>query len=206
MKSETIALCFRVALSIVCSAAIGVPVAAAQDAHEEALERDLAVVQKPLFEFGTASSSVGTIPLEASVDRRRRIYRIGDRLRIEVRPRQDAYITVLDIGSSGRVAVLFPNYFQRDMKVKARRTVTIPAARSRWTIQVSGPTGVDLIKVIASAQPVTLRELEELPRTTADAPAPSLGRSAEDVARDLNVVATVHPTLGVRNILIRIVD
>jgi hypothetical protein len=206
MNSKTIALCFRVALSIVGSAAIGVPVTAAQDAQEETLERDLAVVQKPLFEFGAASSSSGRIALEASVDRRRRTYRIGDRLRIEVRPRQDAYITVLDVGSSGRVAVLFPNYFQRDMKVKARRTVIIPAARSRWTIQVNGPTGVDLIKVIASAQPMTLREVEELPRTTARSPEPSLGRSAEDVARDLNLVAAAHPALAIRNILIRIVD
>jgi hypothetical protein len=183
--------------------------AAADDAPsadtEAQLVRDLAVAQKPLYDLAAGAS---TIDIESWVDRRSRTYRIGQPLRVMVRPQQDAFITVVNVGSSGRVAVLYPNHFQRDAKVRAGSIVMIPADRSSWQINVGGPTGVDLIKVFASRQPLSLPELEQLVRVSEANPLITLGRSADEFARDL--VAQLKPgtqqAIGMRNLLIRVID
>jgi len=186
--------------------------AMAQDApaSEDELARDLTVAQKPVFEIAQLQGPQ-RIGIDAWVDSPSLTYRIGEPLRLSVRPRQDAYITVVDVGGSGRVAVLYPNHFQQSGRIRAGTTLTIPSGTAPWQITVGGPTGVDLIQVIASRRPLTLAELGQLARTTAAAPMITLGRSADDVARDL--VPQLKPTtpnrvpapgFGVRNLLVRI--
>ncbi|MFX8645076.1 hypothetical protein ABTM18_20275, partial [Acinetobacter baumannii] len=65
-------------------------------------------------------------------------------------------------------------------------TVRIPGRDSKWQISVGGPTGVDLIKVIASKKPLTLKELESVASLDEKNPIITLGRSTEDVSRDLS--------------------
>ncbi|HEY6257113.1 MAG TPA: DUF4384 domain-containing protein [Xanthobacteraceae bacterium] len=186
--------------------------AAAEDtpAPDEQFERDLTVAQKPIFEIFLLRPP-RHIDVDAWVDKPGRVYSIGQPLRVMVHPFQDAYITVVDVGSSGRVAILYPNHFQTGARVRAGSTVSIPLKSAPWQIKVGGPPGIDLIQVIASRHPITLPELNELVRSTADSPTVTLGRSAADVARDLILqlkpeVASgrVPPGFGLRNVLIRI--
>jgi hypothetical protein len=181
--------------------------------QEADMVRDLTVAQKPIFQFGLAQVP-NRIEVEAWVDNPHLTYAIGQPVRIIVRPHQDAYITIVDVGSSGRVSVLYPNHFQRDARVRARSTVMIPSDRADWQVNVGGPAGIDLIQVIASQKPLTLPELNALVRTNEASPLITLGRSADDFARDL--VAQLKPTTpaggtaidqsyGVRNLLIRVV-
>src|SRR5262249_22109715 len=87
----------------------------------------------------------------------------------------------------------------------------IPAEGTSWKIDVSGPPGVDVIKVIASREPLSLPELLRLSGASAEQPTLSLGRSGEEVARDLvPQIKTPNGTTGilpggVRNLLVRIV-
>jgi Domain of unknown function (DUF4384) len=181
------------------------------DARE--LERDLTVAQKPIFQAVQQLLGVGRMEVDAWVDNRNLTYAVGQPLRVMVRPHQDAYITVVDVGSSGRVAVLYPNHFQRDARVKAGSTVKIPGDRAGWQINVNGPAGVDLIQVIASRRPLTLPELNQLVRTNEKSPLITLGRSAEEFARDLvpqlkpqtASAASEQTNFGVRNLLVRVV-
>lgn len=186
------------------------PAFAQDNANQEAqLARDLTVVQKPLYELAPGANK---IDVEAWVDKPSLTYVVGQPLRVMVRPRQDAYITVVDVGSSGRVSVLYPNHFQRNAKVRAGSIVMIPGDQAKWQINVSGPAGTDLIKVFASRQPLTLPELEQLVRTSEASPLMTLGRSADEVTRDL--VAQLKPAtsvssqqaIGMRNLLVRIVE
>ena len=180
---------------------------------ETALARDLSVAQKPIYQLGLTQSA-SPISVEAWVDNPNLTYAVGQPLRVIVRPHQDAYVTIVDVGSSGRVAVLFPNHFQRETRVPARATLMIPSDRSEWQVKVNGPTGIDLIQVIASQKPLTLPELTALVGTNAEAPLITLGRSAEDFARDLVAQlkppaaagGTVEQSFAVRNLLVRVVD
>jgi len=191
--------------------------AAAQDTFKDAraaaegqLARDLSVAQKPVFEIVQLQGS-RRIGIDAWVDSADLTYRVGQPLRISVKPRQDAYITVVDVGSSGRVALLYPNHFQQGGRVRAGTTVTIPSGKAPWQIRGGGPAGVDLIQVIASRRPLTLAELGQLVQTSPASPTIVLGRSAEDVARDLSLqlkpaaAGAPRQDFGIRNLLIRVV-
>jgi hypothetical protein len=193
-------------------AAAGPAGAQEPQAPDEQLERDLSVAQKPIYEI-IRLQAPRHIDIDAWVDKEHPIYAVGQPLRVMVRPHLDAYITVVDVGSSGRVALLYPNHFQQGSRVRAGSTVDIPTKSARWQIKVGGPPGVDLIQVIASRHPLTLPELSQLVRATEVSPTVTLGRSAEDVARDLipQLKPTsggdrVPPGFGIRNLLVRIVE
>jgi hypothetical protein len=194
---------------LVAAALLGGPTALAQTGQdaEAALARDLTVGQKPIYDLTAAS----TIEVEAWVDNPSLIYAIGQPLRVMVRPRQDAHITVVNVDTDGRVAVIYPNHFQRETQVRAGATVMIPHDGASWRFNVTGPVGVDLFKIIASRKPLSLPELDQLVRANEKSPLVTLGRSADTVARDL--VAQLTPeaagpeqqAIGLRNILVRIV-
>ena len=175
---------------------------------ESTLARDLTVAQKPLYQL---ASGADTMDVEAWVDNPSLTYAIGQPLRVMVRPRQDAHITVVNVDADGRVAVLYPNHFQRETQVRAGAIVMIPHEGASWRFNVTGPVGIDLFKIFASRRPLSLPELDQLVRASEKSPLVTLGRSADTVARDL--VAQLKPdtaganqqAIGMRNILVRIV-
>lgn len=175
---------------------------------DEEMARDLVPAQKPLYELGGITPESG-LAVDAWVDRPERTYTVGQRLKVFVRPKETSHITVLNVGSSGRVAVIFPNFFQRDMQVPAGQTVKVPADGAGWRIEVAGPPGVEVIKVIASREPLRLPEILKLADATAQEPILSLGRSGDEVARDL--VPQIRDPAGagglpggVRSLLVRV--
>ena len=131
----TIVVSASLALAVIGSA-VGGSLARAETPEEMA--RDLVPAQKPLYEFGGLGPDAG-VAVEAWVDRQERIYAVGHQLKVFVRPKQTSYITVLNVGTSGRVAVIFPNFHQRDMQVRAGQTVAIPADGASWKIDIVGP-------------------------------------------------------------------
>lgn len=100
--------------------------------------------------------------VSASVNRATRDYREGDSLTISVASEEDAYLYVLYQQADGKIYQVFPNKFQPDNLVQARQTVRVPAETDlfRWT--VSGPFGKELIKVIATKEPVDVLSQVEL--------------------------------------------
>jgi hypothetical protein len=194
---------------VVAGLAAGAAPARAETAEEMA--RDLIPSQKSIYELGGGTAESEMV-VEAWVDRPERIYAVGQQLRVFVRPKQTSYITVLNVGTSGRVAVIFPNFHQRDMQVRAGQTLKIPADGAGWKIDVAGPPGIEVVKVIASREPLNLPEILKVAGATAEQPIFSLGRTSEDVARDLvpqvnppGGGATV-PSGGVKNLLVRVVQ
>jgi hypothetical protein len=181
---------------------------------EESLARDLVPSQKPLYQVGGGHGG-GDFSVEAWVDNPDLVYRVGQQLKVYVRPKHTAYITVLNVGSSGKTSVIFPNYYQQNSKVFGGQTVVIPADSASWKIDVAGPPGVDFIQVVATRERLDLAELKRLAYSSADAPILSLDRSAESVARDL-IPQLKHAgggggggftgvaNAGIRNLLVRV--
>lgn len=183
------------------------------DDEQAALERDMSISQKPIFEVlqQIISPPGGSkLQVDAWVDNRSQAYRIGDKLKVMVRPRQDAHIAIVDVGSSGKVTVLYPNHFQKDAVIRANSTLVLPAEKADYNINVGGPVGVSVIHIIASRKTLTMPEITAAIRATGAAPFATAGRTADEFARDLSVQAkpqspTSQPNeMGGKTILVRV--
>lgn len=81
-------------------------------------------------------------------------YRVGDSLRIGVRVNRDAYVTLVNLGTSGQVTILFPNGYHPNNLVRAGQQVLVPPADAGFALHVKGPTGFDQVIAIATEDPV----------------------------------------------------
>jgi serine/threonine protein kinase len=79
--------------------------------------------------------------------------RTGDLVRLEVTADADGYLTVLNLGSSGELRVVFPNPAARDNRVRAGQP-------HRLTVKLTPPAGTDRAAVIWTARPSTLAPAE----------------------------------------------
>ncbi len=79
---------------------------------------------------------------------------MGETVRFHVRTSQDAYVTLVNIGTSGAVTVLFPNRFHPSHAVAAGQTESIPAAAAGFDLVIQGPPGFEHVRAIATDRPV----------------------------------------------------
>ncbi len=169
--------------------------------------RDLSVNQTPIAMVGEEGDGMPTsdIRVSAWVDRRDATYAPGDQLSVQVRTNRDAFITVLDIGTSGRATVIYPNKFQQSQRVRAFEVVQIPPEDSRIRITVGGPLGREVIKVFATDRPM---EYFDLQRMTQQGSYYSLNGDARSIARDIAVELKekMNGDYGVSTQVVNIVD
>ena len=83
-------------------------------------------------------------------------YRIGDMIRIGLRVNRDAYVTLVNIGTSGEVAIIYPNRFHPSHFVRGGEDVIVPPPESGFTLTVQGPAGFDQVRALATAEPISL--------------------------------------------------
>lgn len=159
-----------------------VPLARAQE------ERDLSEEQARAFLAGKPKP--GSLSIMTLLDRADATYALGETLRLAVKSNEDAYVTVFNIGASGKVTQLFPNGYQSNNRIKAGETLEVPSKSSESRIKVTGPVGIELIKVVATSKPVTVipdghfQTGGGLFRTLTD---------SSDLDRDLQVVSANQP-------------
>ncbi len=149
---------------------------------DEALRKDLAVVQRPIADVTPPPSD---IRVTAWVNHDDNIYQVGDDVTLFVRVNREAYVTIIDVGTSGKVHVIFPNRFQRNNRVRANQTIRIPGRNANFDFRVGGPPGIELIKVIATTSPDPIFDVRDL---TDVGPFKAVAKSADAVAKDLEVV------------------
>jgi hypothetical protein len=73
---------------------------------------------------------------------------------------RDSYHTLFNIGTSGRLTVLFPNYVFQNNFITANKIYAIPGEEYRFEYELSGPAGVEKIKAIATTSKRNLLEFE----------------------------------------------
>ena len=167
--------------------------AAAEQAAERPLSRSLTVEQIAVYDVRPAArpAAAGGAGLEvlAWVDRPDYTYASGEAVQVFVETNKDAYVTVLNVDPAGTTTVLFPNRYRSDNFVAAGRTLRLPD-RDEFRIVVSGSVGAELLKVIASTEPVPLFEARQLagagPFQVARARSAHLARSLAVVISDTN--------------------
>jgi Domain of unknown function (DUF4384) len=117
-------------------------------------------------------------------------YRIGERVTLGFETNRDAYVTLVDVGTSGEVTILFPNRFSGSHGVKAGKRYSVPEAGDSYELEVGGPPGVELVYALVTLKPVLF-----LPT---DFPAAghvfhSVTERAAAFTRDINVAAKSVP-------------
>ena len=75
---------------------------------------------------------------------------------------RDCYVTLIDIGTSGKVHRLFPNKMHESNKVEKGKTYAIPPDKSDFLFRVKGPEGTEYVKAIATLQPLKSLEKTEM--------------------------------------------
>ncbi|HPE70755.1 MAG TPA: DUF4384 domain-containing protein [Candidatus Competibacter sp.] len=194
------------ALFVVGSIVLSASTARAQ----ELTSKDLIPVQRPMAELtpppprprpNVASSD---LQVTAWVDHADNTYAFGEKVVLSVKTNHDAYLTIVDVGTSGRVHILFPNRFQTNNRIQAGQTFQVPDPRADFDFRVDGPAGTELIKVFASQDPAPLFKEGD---TEPAGPFKALKANAPAVAKDLQVVLREprHRDWDAYNKIIRIV-
>jgi hypothetical protein len=117
-------------------------------------ESDLSAEQARAYHAGQPRP--GSLSITTLLSRADATYGVGETLRLAVKSNEDAYITVFNVGASGKITQLFPNGYQADNRIKAGETLEIPSAASESRIKVTGPVGIELVKIIATSKPVAV--------------------------------------------------
>jgi hypothetical protein len=152
---------------------------------ENAARRDLTVEQAPIADCGEGSNApTSNIQVSATLNHPEAVYSVGETVTLQVRANEDAYITVLEVGTSGKVHIIFPNAYQNVNRIKANNVVSIPTDDSKFRIRVGGPAGRDVIKVFATREPLSVFAQQKLVQ---EGPYFTASDNARTLARDLTV-------------------
>jgi hypothetical protein len=143
--------------------------------------RDLTVEQRPVVELRPDSPALNVTASLSQLDGE---FHFGDKLSIEVATSRDAYVTVLNVGTSGKVHIVFPNEFQKDNLVKAGENVVIPGADASFDLKIGPPAGVEVIKVIATLEPDRIISPEDV---NLKGPVAETKQEAPALVRDISV-------------------
>src|SRR5919106_457451 len=102
-------------------------------------------ISKPAGEF---SVRVWTTPADQPVANSRDIrvvptnkdtrYRIGDKISVRFQSTRDCYLTLMNIGTSGKLIILFPNALHRDNRISANQVYEIPGHEYDFEYQLQG--------------------------------------------------------------------
>ena len=126
-------------------------------------------------------------------------YRMGETVTVYASTTVPCYLTLVNIGSSGQARVLLPNAAQPQNYLAAGQTVVFPGVGSQLTVTPVGPSGVETVTAVCSAdnRPVVASDLVYAGGMFAGLGAPGMSSS-----RDLAVVASQpgreasHATVG----------
>jgi len=93
-------------------------------------------------------------------------YKVDDEIVFYFNSTKDCYLTLIDVASSGKVHILFPNEHQKDNKVKAGQEYCVPVEGAKFVYKVAPPAGVDVVKAIATINYVAIVTPDKITPTT----------------------------------------
>lgn len=151
-----------------------------KDIRIEPAQRPIAAIDNPGAEF----------KVSAWVNKESLTYAPGEEVVFTVQSNRDAYLTLLNIGTSGKVHIIFPNKHQQDNFVRAGQPVKVPAPGGPFSYRVSGPAGTEVVKVIATQSELNLAKGQEVRPA---GPFKTFAKGAEALAKDIEVVLAEVP-------------
>jgi hypothetical protein len=141
-------------------------------------------VSSPLPPAAASSTAGPTNGIRITLWTDKQRYRVGETVTFHFETSRDAYVTLINAGTSGAVTVLFPNRFSQGQEVKGKTVYSIPRSQDGYTMNVSGPPGIELVYALATLEPIKFID-SDFSGTR------SIFRSVDGgvVTRDINAVA-----------------
>lgn len=119
-------------------------------------------------------------------------YKVGENVVFYFKTNKDCRLTLFNVGTSGKVHILFPNKYQKDNLVKAGKVYRIPAKNAKWEFKAQGPAGVDLVKAIAVATPKEVKMVKK-DETKPIGPLAEVKKPQSQLARDIAITLKPVP-------------
>lgn len=94
--------------------------------------------------------------LDLSLNKTR--FKIGEHLTVKFTVKKPLYVHIAVVSSLGEVEKIYPNFYQKNNYSLPGTTYLVPPKKSKATLSVSGPVGVDQVAVIASDEPILVKE------------------------------------------------
>ena len=135
----------------------------------------------------SAASAASSLQFKLWTDTTSR--KIGETLKVSFQSNRDGYATLVNVGTSGKITILYPNAYTPDHAVKAGQTYSVPRAEDFYELSLSGPEGVELVYALFTTSPVRLVE-DNFVKSSAFAP---VNDKAETLTRDINLTVKKIP-------------
>ena len=97
----------------------------------------------------------GEIGVDLSIDKgARSTYAMGETMVLSVAVDRPCYVYVYNVDVRQKVCLVFPNAFEKDNRLEAGRTYTVPAQDARWELRIEDEPGEERMIAIASEAPL----------------------------------------------------
>lgn len=85
-------------------------------------------------------------------------FRLGEAVEFEFESERAGYLTIVDVGPSGEIAVLFPNEFDGDNRIRTGQRLSFPTARmlEEARFEAIEPTGRGIVRVFLTERPLEI--------------------------------------------------
>lgn len=124
----------------------------------------LAALDNPAPDFGVAvwGNRVDADLVSGSAPDQRYVRaQVGDVIRFNFKAERDCYLSMINVGTSGKVTVLFPNEFRPDGRIQGGKIYqTGTEGEMPFRIRAGGPAGRELVKVVATLEPLDFASLK----------------------------------------------
>ena len=77
-------------------------------------------------------------------------FAVGETVSFHVTSDGDGYLTLLDMGTDGKVVMLYPNAYETAVRIRAGRTLSFPAENMDFALEVFPPTGRRMVRAIVT--------------------------------------------------------
>ncbi|UBV41448.1 DUF4384 domain-containing protein [Deinococcus taeanensis] len=89
-------------------------------------------------------------------------YVAGDRITLNVKTTQDAYVYLFNVNHKGEIDLILPNRFATGANfVKANTTKSFPSAEDKFTFDIAGPAGLNKVLALASTTELDLTDIAQ---------------------------------------------
>jgi hypothetical protein len=77
-------------------------------------------------------------------------FAVGETVSFHVTSDRDGYLTLLDLGTDGKVVMLYPNVYEPTVRIRAGRTLSFPAEDMGFALEVFPPTGRRMVRAVVT--------------------------------------------------------
>ena len=114
--------------------------------RQEAAAKRLADMENPAEAFGVS----------ISLEEGKTEFGIGETVSFHATSERAGYLTLVDLGTDGKVVMLFPNAHQPSMKIEAGQTISFPTEEMGFELQIFPPVGRGMVRAFVTPEPLDI--------------------------------------------------